>query len=89
MDDWADRFAEGLGVAPMAPEETGAVLRLAREVAHRTDDRKLAPLASFLAGVYAGSKQTAEGDPGGARPGALREALEAALRLLPEEHEES
>lgn len=49
MDDWLDRFAAALGVAPLDPAEVEAILDLAREVAHGTE-RKNAPLAAWLAG---------------------------------------
>ena len=79
MEDFAEQMAGALGVAPLTPEEVGAILRLAREVAHGTDDRKLAPLASFLAGAHAASAAAA----GTARPDAVRRAIEAVLLLLP------
>ena len=52
MEDWLDRYAEALGEDPVTPDEMGALLRLAREVAHRTQDRRLAPLSTFLAGYH-------------------------------------
>lgn len=49
MDEWLDRYAAALGVAPLAAEEVDAILDLARVVAHGTE-RKNAPLAAWLAG---------------------------------------
>ena len=49
MDDFLDRYAAALGVAPLTAEEVAAILDLAREVAHGTE-RKNAPLATWLAG---------------------------------------
>jgi len=79
MDEWIDRMAEALGEEPVAPTELGEVLKLAREVAHRVE-RKLAPVSTFLAGVYAG-RQVAGG---GSRPEALARAAASAHRLRPE-----
>ena len=79
MDEWIDRMAEALGEEPVAPAELGEVLKLAREVAHRVE-RKLAPVSTFLAGVYAGRQAAG----GGSRPEALSRAAALAVRLLPE-----
>lgn len=49
MENWLDRYAEALGVPPLAAEDVDAILDLAREVAHGTE-RKNAPLAAWLAG---------------------------------------
>ena len=49
MDDWLDRFADVLEVPRLDPAEVGAILDMARVVAHGTE-RKNAPLAAFLAG---------------------------------------
>lgn len=83
MDDdewrWLDRLAEALGERPVGRQEIGAMLRLSRDVAHRVE-RKMAPLAAYLAGVHVG-RRIAEG--AGAEE-ALREALDAADGLIPE-----
>ena len=42
MNDWLGNLAEALGEPALGSEETGAVLRLAREVAHGVE-RKLEP----------------------------------------------
>ena len=80
MDEWIDAFATSLGEEPSSPRETGAVLKLAREVAHRVE-RRLAPVSSFIAGVHVGRVAA----QGGSREAALAEALEAALAMLPPE----
>lgn len=79
MDDWLERLADSLGVARVEPEEIGAVLKLAREVAHGVE-RKLAPLSTFVAGVYAGAAAAS----GGSRGEALRRAVDEARTLIPE-----
>ena len=49
--EWVARLAIELGVDPLAPRTQAEVLGLARDVAHGTE-RKAAPLASFVAGLY-------------------------------------
>jgi hypothetical protein len=78
LDEWIDTLATALGEEPVNPREMGAVLKLARDVAHGVE-RKLAPVSTYLAGVHAGRK-AAEGTP---RAQALDEALEAAKALIP------
>ncbi len=77
MDEWIDNLATALGEEPIDPREMGAVLKLARDVAHGVE-RKLAPVSTYLAGVYAGRK-AAGGTPRGL---ALAEALEATRALI-------
>jgi hypothetical protein len=79
VDDWIDQLAGSLGEEPVSPEELGAVLKLARDVAHGVE-RKLAPVSTYLAGVYAGRTAAA----GGTRAQALARAVEAAGGLIPE-----
>jgi Domain of unknown function (DUF6457) len=76
--DWLDEYAEVLGVGALSDEERRVLLRLAREVAHRTE-RPFAPLSTYLAGRYA----AARGD--GQDAGAVRDALRMATELLPPE----
>ena len=71
MEEWLDRLAGELGVGGLTPEELGAVLKLAREVAHGIE-RRFAPVSAFLVGVSVGQR-AATGDGRG-------EALEAAVR---------
>lgn len=80
MEDWLDRYAEALGEDSVTPEEMGALLRLAREVAHRTQDRRLAPLSTFLAGYHAGRDG---GEAAGTRVARLKDAVAVADGLLP------
>lgn len=77
MDEWMDRLAEDVGEQPMNQREVGQVLKLARDVAHGVE-RKLAPLAAFVAGLHVG-RQVAGGAP---RQEALDEVLRAAATLL-------
>lgn len=76
---WEERLAAALGEDPISPQELGVVLRLARDVAHGVE-RKLAPVASYLAGVHAGRRAAAGGD----RSDGLRAADRAARAILPE-----
>lgn len=77
-EEWLERLAGDLGGRPMSSREMGQVLKLARDVAHGVE-RKLAPLAAFLAGVHVG-RRTAEG----ALPDeALAEAVRAAAAIIP------
>jgi hypothetical protein len=77
--DWIDRYAEALGEGAAAePHQRRIILKLAREVAHRTE-RVNAPLAAFVAGqLVATARQR-----GGSGEEALREALRVAEELLP------
>jgi hypothetical protein len=78
MDDWIDRLAGALGEDPLTEEETGRLLRAARDVAHRVE-RKTTPLAAFLLGSAAG-----RGVAGGAsRDQALSAVLETLASMLP------
>jgi hypothetical protein len=80
VDEWIVGMAEALGEQPVSPQEMGAVLKLAREVAHGVE-RKLAPVSTYLAGVYAGR----EAALGIGRDDALERAVETALSLIPKE----
>jgi hypothetical protein len=79
MDEWIDRYADALGEDRVSPQELGALLKLSREVAHGVE-RKLAPVSTFVAGLFVG-REIANGTPRGE---AFREALAEAERLLPE-----
>ena len=79
--DWIDEYAGELGrgaEVAIGEEERRALLKLAREVAHRTE-RIFAPLSTYLAGRYVADRvrtgMTAEE--------AVQEALRVAERLLP------
>ena len=80
MNDWLENLARTLGEPSLTPEETGAVLRLARDVAHGVE-RKLAPLAAFLVGVAVGRRAAA----GEAPEEAFQAAVRTALGLVPPE----
>jgi hypothetical protein len=79
MDEWLDRWAAALGERPLDSDEIGAMLRLAREVAHGAE-RKLAPLSTYLAGIHVG-RRLAEGADAAL---ALGEVRAAADEFLPE-----
>jgi hypothetical protein len=78
VDEWIDRLADALGERRLGPREAGALLKLARDVAHGVE-RRLAPLSAYVAGLYVGREIT-EGTP---PEEALGEALRAARALLP------
>jgi hypothetical protein len=78
MDDWLEQFASALGVEPLSREETGAVLKLARDVAHGVE-RKFAPLSTYLLGLAVGGRAATAGE----RSAAFREALAGAHPTIP------
>ena len=78
MSGWIDELAEALEVEALTASETGHILRVARDVAHRVE-RKDTPLASFLLGVHV-ARRTAEGT---ARELVLDDAIAVADSLLP------
>jgi hypothetical protein len=78
VDDWIDQFARALSEEPLSPGEAGAMLKLAREVAHGVE-RKLAPLSTYLAGVHAGRVAAT----GGNRADAARQAAATAADITP------
>lgn len=79
MEDWIDRYAEGLEVEPLSEEETTVLLGLARDVAHGSI-RRFAPLATFLAGYRAG--RAAAGPAPTGRRSEIEEAVAIALSRL-------
>jgi hypothetical protein len=83
VQGWLERYAAALGQETVAPVEKGSVLKLARDVAHGVE-RKLAPLSTYLAGVYVG-RAMAESER---RSEALERAVEAARTLIPEGSDE-
>ena len=83
MDEWIDSLVTALGEEPLDPRQMGAVLKLARDVAHGVD-RKLAPLSAFVAGIHVGRRTT----EGLSSQDALAEAVQAARALIPPQAEE-
>ena len=75
--EWVARLAVELGIDPLSPRTQAEVLGLARDVAHGTE-RKAAPLASFVAGLYV-QRALAEGRD---NDEALHDVSEAVERLL-------
>ena len=80
MDEWIDQYANALGVQPLSPAETADILKLARDVAHGVE-RRLAPLAAFVAGLAA-ARESED------RAAAVHGALERARTLIPESSDE-
>lgn len=77
VDSYAEVLSEAAGIS-LAVGDEDQILELAREVAHGTE-RKNAPLATFLAGAYVGTKLAA----GFSASDSAAEAVGAARRLLP------
>lgn len=78
MSGWIDELAETLQVEALSAAETGHILRVARDVAHRVE-RKDTPLAAFLLGMHV-AHRTADGT---AREIALDEVITITDGLLP------
>ena len=76
--DWIDEYAEALGLGTLDEEERRVLLKLARDVAHRTE-RIFAPLSTYLAGRFV-AERVRSGD---APAGAAREASRLATEALP------
>lgn len=79
--DWLQEYARALSAdgpsIELTPAEYSAMLRLAREAAHRTGDRRNAPVATYLAGKFA------------AAGGDVSRAVDVADRLLPPPEDEA
>jgi hypothetical protein len=78
MSEWIDELAETLGVEALTTTESGQLLRVARDVAHRVE-RKDTPLAAFLLGMHV-ARLTADGT---ARGVALDDTIGTVDALLP------
>jgi hypothetical protein len=78
MNEWLDQLADALEEPRISGDELGAVLKLARDVAHGVE-RKFAPVSTFLLGVAVGQR-TATGTP---RAEAFAEAVRGARDVLP------
>jgi hypothetical protein len=51
MNDWLDRVKKELGIdVDLSDEEADALLKIARIAAHTSDDRRTAPLLTYLVG---------------------------------------
>jgi uncharacterized protein DUF6457 len=51
MNDWLDRITEELGIDEQLTEDDAeALLKIARIAAHTSDDRRTAPLLTYLVG---------------------------------------
>ena len=77
MSDHVARLSEALAADPLSDDEVTLLLDLARDVAHGTE-RKVAPLSTFLAGMYVGRQL----DAGADRLTILREAADRLQRAL-------
>jgi Domain of unknown function (DUF6457) len=78
--DPLDRLAEALSVDPTTPAETGAILSVARDVAH-TLERRITPVSTYLLGISVERRIAA----GASRDEALRAALSDLRASLPAE----
>ena len=79
-EEWINRLASDLGEPSLSSREIGQVLKLAREVAHGVE-RRLAPLAAYVAGMHVGRRAAQGASP----EEALSEAIRAADAFLPVE----
>jgi hypothetical protein len=84
MDRWIDRAAEAFGEDPLDPGQVDALLDVARDVAHGVE-RRLTPVAAFLAGMGAGRARAA----GASHERAVADALATLRALLPEPREDT
>ena len=51
MNEWFDRVARELGIEEsLSDEDADALLKIARIAAHESDDRRNAPLLTYLVG---------------------------------------
>jgi Domain of unknown function (DUF6457) len=51
MNEWLERVAGELGIdATLTEEDADALLKIARIAAHASDDRRTAPLLTYLTG---------------------------------------
>jgi len=74
--EWPERYSAALELE-LTDDEVGAILDLARDVAHGTE-RRFAPLSTYLTGKFV-ARRTGEG---ATVDEALREAQEVVGRLL-------
>jgi hypothetical protein len=58
MNEWLERVAKELGIDPaLADDDAEALLKIARIAAHTSDDRRTAPLLTYLVGRSGSSPQ--------------------------------
>ena len=58
MNAWLDRITKELGIDPaLADDDAEALLKIARIAAHTSDDRRTAPLLTYLVGRSGSSPQ--------------------------------
>ena len=51
MNEWFDRVVRELGIEePLSDEDADALLKIARIAAHTSDDRRSAPILTYLLG---------------------------------------
>ncbi len=61
MDEWLKRVAAAIGSSEeLTGEEADALLQIARTAAHESDDRRNAPLLTYLIGRSRGDRSLAE-----------------------------
>jgi hypothetical protein len=61
MNEWLDRVAAALGSnEELSDEEVDALLKIARIAAHDSDDRRNAPLLTYLIGRSRGDRPIGE-----------------------------
>jgi hypothetical protein len=61
MDDWLTRVAAAIGSdEKLSGEEADALLKIARIAAHESDDRRNAPLLTYLIGRSRGERSIDE-----------------------------
>jgi hypothetical protein len=58
MNEWLERVAAQLGIdAALKDEDADALLKIARIAAHTSDDRRTAPILTYLVGRSGASPQ--------------------------------
>ena len=58
MNEWLDRTTAELGIdVKLSDDEADALLKIARIAAHTSDDRRTAPLLTYLVGLSGSSPQ--------------------------------
>jgi hypothetical protein len=58
MNEWLERVTKELGIDPaLTDDDAEALLKIARIAAHTSDDRRTAPLLTYLVGRSGSSPQ--------------------------------